>query len=128
MPTDLIHHTPDLPLDWGQGPWIQLGTEHNWEDTHAPGQWGIDQCYQTDIWWQIWPLLIETKNLPKLCKKLETPDVRERLAGAGRVDGLSDSTSSLTAWSELMGDFDEGFGWITTSGTKPGCQSRGCTW
>lgn len=109
MPTDLIHHTPDLPLDWGPGPWIQLGTEHNWENTHAPGQWGIGQSYQADIWWQIWPLLIETKNLPKLCKKLETPGVRERLAETGRVDGLSDSTSSLTAWAELMGDFDEGF-------------------
>lgn len=108
MPTDLIHFTPDLPPAWGPGPWIQLCTEHSWVDKQAPGLWGIGQSYRADIWWQIWPLLIETKNLPKLCQKLETPGVRERLAATGRIDGLSDSTISLTAWAELMGDFDEG--------------------
>lgn len=109
LPSDLIHHTPTLPPAWGPGPWIQLATEHAWVDKLAPGLWGIGQCYQADIWWQVWPVLIETKDLPKLCQELEKPDVRERLAGTGRIDGLSDSTTSLTAWTDLMGRFDEGF-------------------
>ena len=109
LPTDLIHHTPELPPGWGPGPWIQLATEHSWEDQQAPGQWGIGKSYRADIWWQVWPVLIETKNFPKLCQKLEKPGVQQRLAETGRIDGLSDSTTSLTAWPDLLGDFDEGF-------------------
>ncbi len=104
QPTDLIHHTPELPPAWGPGPWIQLATEHSWEDKQAPGLWGAGKCYQADIWWQIWPVLIETKDLAKLSKS----SVQERLAATGRIDGLSDSTTSLTDWPALMGEYDEG--------------------
>lgn len=109
LPTDLIHHTPELPPAWGPGPWIQLATEHSWEHQHAPGLWGIGKTYRGDIWWQVWPVLIETKNLPKLYQELEKPDVQRRLAETGRIEGLSDSTASLNAWPDLLGDFDEGF-------------------
>lgn len=109
LPADLIHHTPDLPPAWGPGPWLQLATEHCWEDHQAPGQWGIGKSYRADIWWQVWPVLIETHNLPNLCRKLDKLGVQQRLAGTGRIDGPSDSTTSLTAWPDLLGDFDEGF-------------------
>lgn len=108
-PADIIHHTPKLPADWGNGPWIQLVTEHCWVDEHPPGEWGIQQRYRADIWWQIVPFLIETENVSTLLSALDKPAVQECLASIGRIGIASDSNSSLLACADLLGEFDEGF-------------------
>jgi hypothetical protein len=42
LPGDVIAHVPDLPRDWGGGPWFRLAAEHTWTSHFAPGQWALD--------------------------------------------------------------------------------------
>ena len=109
-PDDIINTIPDLPVTWGDGPWLRLAAEHIWNYRFAPGQWGLGHEFQADIWWQIWPMLVRTEDMPRLLDELGSKPIQERLAGIGRLDADEDRDSALVDWPERMEIFDRGFG------------------
>ena len=108
-PADIVAYTPELPKDWGEGTWLRIASEHVWESHFAPGQWGVGNKYHADIWWQVTPLLIYSRDLPKLLQELDKPSVQDRMAGFGRVDPANDWHIPITQWSALQADWDNGF-------------------
>jgi hypothetical protein len=108
-PADIVACIPALPKEWGDGAWLRIASEHIWESHFAPGQWGVGNDYRADIWWQITPLLIHAKDLPKLLQRIDKPDVLTRIAKSGRVDPANDWHIPITQWSTLQADWDDGF-------------------
>jgi hypothetical protein len=103
-PTDIINRDPNVPPEWGKGPWICVAAEHVWRRPPTPGLWGLKQEQDVDIWWQITPGLIRSEDLPVLLEALQAPDMRQRLIGWGRVDLPSDSDVRLAEWPDLKVD------------------------
>lgn len=107
-PVDVISWTPELPQSWGKGPWILFGAEHIWSEKFAPGQWGRNRKFHSDIWWQISPRIISTADFPMLLHELDTQETLNRLRQIGRIDQLKARDVELPAWSGLEGIFSEG--------------------
>ena len=105
---DVLSHVPNLPAQWGEGPWMCIAAEHVWSSPALPGIWGLNQKRDADIWWQLTPALIQSANLPKLLDALERTEVCEKLADLGRIDLESDSDTQLAEWPTLDGSFDRG--------------------
>jgi hypothetical protein len=108
-PSDVIVCVPELPKDWGEGPWLKLFSEHTWKSDFAPGQWALGRRFYTDLWWQISPMLIHADELPRLLEALEKSTVQENLKENGRIDLVNDWHVPLTQWPTLVEDWDEGF-------------------
>ncbi len=108
-PADVIMCSPDLPKDWGGGTWLRLASEHVWQSSFAPGQWGLGNKFHTDLWWQITPMLIRASDLSRLLQKMEIPKAQKRMAGLGRIDSANDWHIPISKWSELKADWDDGF-------------------
>jgi len=108
-PSDVIAHIPDLPPDWGEGPWLRLAAEHIWSSHFAPGQWALGNGYLADIGWQCWPFLIPQRELPELLKALKKRRVREALAGSGRQDPDAEWNVPLSTWPVLEAEWDQRF-------------------
>lgn len=108
-PVDVISWIPELPFEWGNGPWIRVAAEHNWEHGFAPGQWGLNRKFHADIWWQICPRLISNEDFPNLLGLLGEPDVLNHLREIGRIDLPRARDIELPAWCALEGEFAEGF-------------------
>ncbi len=108
-PADIVAYASDLPKEWGDGTWLRIDSEHIWESSFAPGQWGLGHKFRADIWWQITPLLIHASDLPSLFQAIERPDAQERMAGFGRVNVANDWHLPIAQWPNLQPDWDEGF-------------------
>lgn len=109
LPADVIAHVPDLPRDWGEGPWLRLAAEHSWANHFAPGQWALDKGYHADIWWQCWPLLIRANDLPAIVELLREHSVWEDAVEDGRLDPDEEWDIALSAWPTLDAPWDQGF-------------------
>lgn len=109
QPSDVIAHIPELPPDWGDGPWLRLAAEHTWHSHFAPGQWALGNGYRADIWWQCWPFLIRRSDFPAMLTALRKRRVREEMVGTGRVDPDEDWNTPLSDWPELLAEWDQGF-------------------
>lgn len=109
LPADVIACTPQLPRDWGDGPWFRLAAEHTWESHFAPGQWALDNGYRADVWWQCWPLLIGANDLPGLIRLLRKRSVWEDAVANGRLDPDEEWHVALSAWPTLDAPWDQGF-------------------
>ncbi|KAB0667424.1 hypothetical protein F6V25_01605 [Oryzomonas japonica] len=108
-PTDIISWIPELPKEWSNGPWIRVAAEHIWEESFAPGQWGVNKKFHADIWWQISPRLILNSDFPNLLELLGEPEFLKHFREIGRVDLPCARDTELPAWSVLEGAFAEGF-------------------
>ncbi len=108
-PADVIMYSPDLPKDWGGETWLRLASEHVWQSSFAPGQWGLGNKFHTDLWWQITPMLIRASDLSRLLQQMEIPKAQERMAGIGRIDSANDWHIPISKWPELKPDWDDGF-------------------
>jgi len=108
-PVDLITCVPDLPDDWGTGPWLRLAGEHIWTCDFAPGQWALNREFLADIWLQTWPMLIQVDDLPQLLQSLKEPTVQRHLTEMGRSDPHQEWHVSLSRWAELHADWDQEF-------------------
>ncbi len=106
---DVVMCSPDLPKTWGDGTWLRLACEHNWESRFAPGLWGKGNDFRANIWWQVTPMLVHANDLPRLFQELETSEVQARMAGTGRIDPPNDWHTPLFLWPELKADWDEDF-------------------
>lgn len=109
LPADVIAHVPELPQDWGDGPWLRLAAEHTWTSHFAPGQWALGNGYHADIWWQCWPLLIRADDLSVVLKMLRKRSVWEDAVEAGRLDPDEEWDVALSAWPTLEAAWDQGF-------------------
>ena len=106
--TDVLSHVPNLPVQWGDGPWICVAAEHVWRSPPLPGVWGLDEERDADIWWQLTPALIASAELPALLDALEQPSARKKLANFGRLDLEREWDAQLAEWPYLKGSFDRG--------------------
>lgn len=109
LPADIIAHVPELPRDWGDGPWFRLAAEHSWTGKFAPGQWALGNGYHADIWWQCWPLLIRANDLPPLLELLRERSVWDDAVENGRLDPDEEWHVALSAWPTLDAAWDQGF-------------------
>lgn len=109
VPADVMAHVPELPLGWSDGPWLRLAVEHIWTSHFAPGQWALGKGYRADIWWQCWPLLIRTDDLPALLRDLRKHPVWEAVVEDGRLDPDEEWDIALSAWPTLDAAWDQGF-------------------
>ncbi len=109
LPADVIAHVPNLPRDWGDGPWLRLAGEHIWTSHFAPGQWALEKGYHADIWWQCWPLLIRAIDMPALLGALQNSSVWEGAVEDGRLDPDQEWDVALSAWPALDAAWDQGF-------------------
>lgn len=109
LPADVIAHVPDLPRDWGHGPWLRLAAEHSWTSHFAPGQWALDSRYCADIWWQCWPLLIRTNDLAALLALIRERRVWDAVVEDGRLDPDEEWHVALSAWPSLDAPWDQDF-------------------
>lgn len=108
-PMHMVTSIPQLPPSWGDGPWIRVFAEHSWETDFAPGHWALGRDFRADLWWQLWPVLIENKDLPSLLASIETADVRAALCGSGRIDPNQNWNVPLAHWPNSQLDWDVGF-------------------
>lgn len=106
---DVINCVPDIPAQWGKGPWIRIAAENVWSSPAYPGVWGRDQERDADIWWQLTPALIRSRDLDTLMSELSKAEVCTQLAGIGRIDIESDSEIQLTEWPNVGESFNRGF-------------------
>jgi hypothetical protein len=107
-PIDVISIAPELPDNWGRGPWIRVAAEHVWQSDFAPGYWAKRQKFHADIWWQLTPVLIQAPDLPLLLEKLRDSSVQEKIQGIGRIDINSDWDAPISGWPGLTPDWDSG--------------------
>ncbi len=108
-PLDLVSCVPPLPKSWGAGPWLRIAAEREWKTEFAPGHWALGRDFLADLWWQVYPMLIQTKDLSSLLARLQKKSIQTRMMGNGRIDSFRDWDTSLTQWPELEMDEDEGF-------------------
>lgn len=108
-PSDFVVAVSGLPEAWGEGKWVRLAAEHNWESNFAPGGWGINKDYHADLWWQSWPFLILQKDLPGLLSSLDKKYAQRNLRSIGRIDPANDWYAPLNQWASTQADWDFDF-------------------
>ncbi|WJV25486.1 MULTISPECIES: ATP-binding protein [Pseudomonas] len=104
---DIINREPPVPAEWGSGPWISVVAEHVWKRPLVPGLWGLGMEQDVDIWLQLTPGLVLSKDLPALFQALEDPEQNRHFLGWGRIDLPSDWDARLAEWPGLQVDPEE---------------------
>lgn len=109
QPADVIATVPNLPSAWGDGAWLRLAADHSWDSYYAPGQWALGNAYHATIWWECWPLLIHSSDLPALLQGLTKRRVRMKLIGSGALGPDKEWHVPLPAWPTITPPWDQAF-------------------
>lgn len=114
---DVLSYVPELPSEWGDGPWIRIAAEHCWTSPKLPGTWGIGQDLDTNIWWQLTPALIRACDLTTLLDSLNETSVCERLEAISRIELEGDWNLQLSEWPGACGDLSKGIDYDGNGGS-----------